>query len=145
MSALNKYSDFLLSFRPGLCTDLPMISPIAIALADRIRAGHVASDDEVRGAVMSDAFLAAKSLGIANSSNSDGGDEIVSVRVALGRVSVEYLSRLLVESGRFPIKFEAEANNLWRHQSAVVTAVELRLVGGIRGCFLSTEQVFQLS
>lgn len=102
-----------------------MISPIAIGLADRIRAGHVGSDDEVRGAVLSDAFLAAKLLGIANSSSSDGQNEIVSVRDALGRISVEYLSSLLAESGRFPSEFEAEANNLWRHQSAVVTAVEL--------------------
>ncbi len=125
MSALNKYSEFLLSFRPGLCTDLPVISPIAIALADRIRVGHIASEDEVRCAVMSDAFLAAKSLGIANSICRDGNAEILSVREALGRISVDYLSRLVAESGRFPCEFEVEVNNLWRHQCAVVMAVEL--------------------
>lgn len=125
MSALNKYSEFLLSFRPGLCTDLPVISPIAIALADRIRVGHIASDDEVRSAVMSDAFLAAKSLGIANSIGRDQHDDIFSVAEALKHIDVEYLSRLLTDSERFPSEFEVEVYDLWRHQCAVVTAVEL--------------------
>lgn len=120
MDARSKYSSVLVAYYAGVATDLPVISPYALALK-RLPRSTAVTESALSRAYDTDPFLCTKLCGVANGIffNHDH-QPLFSVRDALHRVGVPYARSLLVEAPPLSDTIDSEiVAAYWAHCMAV--------------------------
>jgi HD-like signal output (HDOD) protein len=112
----SKESTFLLSYYPGSLQDLPLISPVAIEAAALARTGSL-SLQALTAAIVSDVFLSAKIVSVANSVFFNlAHTPCLTVREALDRVGIDFATALLKNATSVTDAVNrASAERLWLH------------------------------
>jgi HD-like signal output (HDOD) protein len=112
----SKESTFLLSYYPGSLQDLPLISPVAIDAAALACTGSL-SLQALTEAIVSDVFLSAKIVSVANSVFFNlAHTPCLTVQESLERVGIDFATALLKNTTPVtdPVS-RASAERLWLH------------------------------